>query len=117
MDVRSRVSVRVRFTYLQPFQDVVSRRDKKRVHASLVTVDQPEFNLKDASDDTFVFQAANEDLEAVHNPDQICVGVTNPGKGHDKLLHVGNCPHPGQVGQGGENHHRIRRVMSNHFVS
>ncbi len=38
----------------QPFRDVVSRGVRDRVYAPFVRVSEPEFNLKDASNDTLV---------------------------------------------------------------
>ncbi len=48
----------------------------------------------------------NEDREAMNNPDRAGIGISDPREGSDKLLSAGSRPHPGQVGQGGEDHHR-----------
>ncbi len=75
------------------------------MHASFVRVRELVFDFKNAADDTLVIQPPNEDREAMNNPDRAGIGISDPGEGSDKLLGVGGRPHPGQVGQGGEDHH------------
>jgi len=70
------------------------------VCASFVTIREPKFNFKHASDDCLVVQPPDEDGEAVHHPDGIGIGIPDPGKGPDYLFGIGGRPDPCQQADG-----------------